>query len=138
MESRWQKNRSVVYDYEFDKFIKTKCQDLVFKFMQIVLQSNSLCDIYRLYKNRLVFELYLETLLESNRVKLANFRCAAAVPPTVKLDFLNFPVESCPFCEPRCETHEYHLALKWESFGDKRKELLPDFFYNYPSDIKYD
>ena len=103
-----------------------------------MLQNNSLCDNYRQYKHRLVFEPYLETLLRSDRVKLANFRCAATALPTVKSKFLNCPVESCPFCETRCKPDEYHLVLQCESFDDKRKEFLPKYYYNYPNVIKYD
>ena len=103
-----------------------------------MLQSNSLCDNYSLYIHRLVFEPYLETLLRSDRVKLVNFRCAATTLPTVKSKFLICPVESCPLCETRCKPDEYHLALKCESFDNKRKELLPEYFYNYPNDIRYD
>ena len=109
----------LVSDYEFEKFIKAKRQDLVFQSWQIMLQSNSLCDKCRLYKHRLVFE------SRSDRVKLTNFRCAATALPTVKLVFLNCPEESCPFCETRCKPDECHLVLKCESFDDKRKELLP-------------
>ena len=138
MESRWRKNVGLVSDYEFENFIKAKCQDLALQSWQIMLQSNSLCYNYRLYEHRFVFESYLETLLRSDRVKLTNFRCAATALPTVKSKFLNCPVESCPFCETRCKRDEYHLVLKCESFDDKRKELLPEYYYDYPSDIKYD
>ena len=128
----------LVSEYEFEKFIKAKCQDLAFQSWQIMLQNNSLRDNHRLYKHRLVFEHYLETLLGSDRVKLAIFRCAATALPTVKSKFLSCPVESCPFCETRCKPDEYHLVLKCESFDDKRKEFLPKYYYNYPNIIKYD
>ena len=87
----------LVSDYEFDKFIKTKCQDLAFQSGQIMLQSNSVCNNYRLYKHRLAFEPYLETQLRSGIVKLANFRCAATALQPVKSIFLNCPVDSCRF-----------------------------------------
>ena len=138
MESRWRKNVGLVSENEFEKFIKAKCQHLRFQSWQIMLQNNSLCDNYRLYKHRLVFEPYLETLLRSDRVKLANFRCAATALPTVKSKFLNCPVESYTFCETRCKPDEYHLVLQCESFDDRCKEFLPNYYYNYPNVIKYD
>ena len=118
----------LVSEYEFEKFIKAKCQDLALQSWQIMLQNNSLCDNYRLYKHRLVFEPYLETLSRSDRVKLANFRCAATALPTVKSKFLNCPVESCPFCETRCKPDEDHLVLQCESFDDKRKDFSPKYY----------
>ena len=52
----------LVSDSEFNDFIKTKSQDLAFESWQTMLQTNSLCDNYRLHKHRLEFEPYLETL----------------------------------------------------------------------------
>ena len=69
-----EENACLVSDSEFNNFIKTKCQDLAFPSWHNMLQINSLCDNYRLYKHRLEFQPYLETLLASNRVKLANFK----------------------------------------------------------------
>ena len=127
----------LVSDSELNKFMKTKCQDLSIQSWQTMLQTNSVCDNYRLYKNRPDTEPYLETLLGSDRANTANLRCASTALPTAKLKLLNSLVESCPFCETRCTPHEYHLSLKCESFIGKRKELLPKY-YTYPNDIKYD
>ena len=79
-------NVGLVSDYQFEKFIKAKCQDLVFKSWQIMLQSNFLCDNYRLYQQRLVLEVYLKTLFRSDRVELAIFRCAATALPNGKIE----------------------------------------------------
>ena len=87
----------LVSDSEFTNFITTKCQELEFRLWQTMLQTNSLCDNYRLYEHRLEIEPYLETLLGSDRVKVANFRCASTALPTVKLKFLICLVEPCPF-----------------------------------------
>ena len=111
----------LVYDSHFNKFIKTKSQYLAFQSWQTMLQTNSLCGNYRLYKHRREFELYSETLLGSDRVKLSNFRCASTALPTVKLKFLNDLVESCPFCETRGTPDQYHLSLKSESIMKSRK-----------------
>ena len=119
----------LVSDSEFNNFMKTKCQDLSIQSWQAMLQTNSVCDNYRLYKNRPETEPYLETLLGSDRANTANLRCASTVLPTAKLKLLNSLVESCPFCETRCTPHEYHLSLKCESFIEKRKELLPKYYY---------
>ena len=43
-------------DSEFNNSIKTKCQDLTFESWHTMLQTNSLCDNYRLYKHRLEFK----------------------------------------------------------------------------------
>ena len=84
-----EENACLVSDSVSNNFIKTKCQDVAFQSWQTRLQTNSLSDNYRLYKHRLEFEPFLETLLASNRVNLANFRCASTALPTVKLKFLN-------------------------------------------------
>ena len=119
----------LVSDSEFNNFMKTKCQDLSIQSWQTMLQTNSVCDNHRLYKNRPETEPYLETLLGSDRANTANLRCASTALPTAKLKLLNSLVESCPFCETRCTPHEYHLSLKCESFIEKRKELLPKYYY---------
>ena len=121
-----EKYPGLVCHSDFKNIMETVCQDLAFQSWQITLQTNSLCDNYRLYIDQLEVEPYLEILLESNRVKLANLRRGSAASLTVKFRFLKSPVESCPFCDT---PDEYHLSLKCESFNEKRKKLLPKYYY---------
>ena len=127
-----------IADAEFKKYVKDRCNELAFQSWQVMVQNNSLCDNYRLYKHRLELETYLKLMKGSAKWRIIDFRCASLAHPKVMMRFHGLTVEECTLCGMPGTPDEYHLLFVCKKFENRRKDLLPGLYHSFPNVIKYD
>ena len=101
-----------------------------------MIQNNSLCDNYRLYKRRLELETYLKLMNGPAKWRIVDFRCASSAHPKVIMRYLGLPAEEGTLCGLPGTPDEYHLLVR-KKFENRRKILLRGLYHSFPNVIKY-
>ena len=90
------------------------------------LNDNSQCTVYRIFKEELCFEQYLNVLDYIDYVSLCKFRCRSHKLPVCKDRFNNLPFTElvCPLCNVRDIGDEFHYLLKCPYFNEERSRYV--------------
>ena len=95
---------------------------------------------YKLFKNTLDREKYVDVIDKEHIAALTNFRCNS-LPLRVVTGYLyeKIPVENCTclICHSKEIEDEYHFFLKCPAYNRLRKEILPRYLYMQPTKFKF-
>ena len=126
-----------------DKWLKLKVkQTLSDQFTQewrSKLQNSPKALNYRLYKEKLEFEPYLNILIDKDAITFCKFRTCNHYLPIEKGRWQNIPREhrTCPLCRKQDLGDEFHYMLNCSFFTDARKSLLPKKFARRPNILQF-
>ena len=108
------------------------------------VDTASSCINYRLFKNELCYENYLNNLSSNLRITYTRFRSHFrsrnfSKLPVVSGSYLNISLANrlCDKCDSVSIGDEFHYLLECNFFSDKRKSFVKKYFYNNPSTIKF-
>ena len=104
------------------------------------VDTASSCINYRLFKNDLCYENYLNNLSPNLRIIYTGFRSRNfSKLPVVSGSYLNISLANrlCDKCYSDSIGDEFHYVLECSFFNDKRKSFIKKYFYNNPSSIKF-
>ena len=101
---------------------------------------NSQCIVYRIYKQKLVFEDYLVHLNPCDRKFFCRFRCLNNKLPIVTGRYANIPREDriCECCSLNQIGDEFHYLFQCPIFENDRKQAMKNFFWSRPNVQKMD
>ena len=103
--------------------------------------NNISCIInYRLFKNEMCYENYLNNLSPNLRITYTRFRSRNfSKLPVVSGSYLNISLANrlCDKCDSDSIGDEFHLFIECSFFTDKRKSVVKKYFDNNPSSIKF-
>ena len=126
-----------------DKWLKLKVKQTLFdQFTQewrSKLQNSPKALNYRLYKEKLEFEPYLNILTDKDAITFCKFRTCNHHLPIEKGRWQNIPREhrTCPLCQKQDLGDEFHYMLNCSFFTDARKSLLPTKFVRRPNILQF-
>ena len=105
--------------------------------------NNSLtssCINFRLIKEELCSEKYLNILSPNLRITLTRYRCRNYSKLTVVSGtYMSIPLHQrkCAKCEKNAIGDEFHYILECEYYKEKRKLLIKKYYYQNPSTFKF-
>ena len=106
------------------------------KWLHEVNTSQS-CYNYRIFKQNLNFEGYLNNLPFIHRVNFTKYRCKNNKLPVNKYRFNRTDVDrNCQLCNVNDLGDEFHYLFVCDSFKSDRKIYLQEYFYKKPNTLK--
>lgn len=120
--------------------VKLKLHDQAKQEWTQSLSSSSKCTTYKLFKNEVVFEKYLDELPTSLAIIMAKFRCSSHRLPIEVGRFYNIPRHQrfCSKCTQNTVGDEFHFLFQCQFLKDLRQKYLPKRLYNHPNTLKLD
>ena len=104
------------------------------------VNSSSSCINYRLFKNELCYEKYLNILSPNLRIAYTRFRCRnISKLPVVYGSYMSIPLDQrkCEKCDKNAIGDEFHYILECDYYKEKRKLLIKKYYYQNPSTVKF-
>ena len=107
--------------------MKTRLSDMSIQEWSAATWSNRICTNYRMFKNELVYEKYLQILCQKEAITLSKFRCRTHRLPVNKGRFDANVVDDlqCPLCTPTDIGDEFHYIFVCPFFQNERKMYIP-------------
>ena len=87
------------------------------------MYKNRHCSNYRIFKDVLKFEPYLNSLNDKDRINMCKFRCRSTRLPISTSFMYNTDEEFCKLCDLNEIGDEFHYIMKCPFFNDTRKKL---------------
>ena len=102
------------------------------------VHSNSLCINYRMFKDTLRLEPYLNLLGAKDRIVITRFRCGNHnLPIAESRRQHNATMKTCSLCPSNKPGDEFHYILECPAFQSKRAALLQPYYWRHPDANKF-
>ena len=155
IELKWTRNIKNILDscglsniwlyqtFRNDNWLKLKVkQTLLDQFTQewrSKVQNSPKALNYRLYKDTLEFEPYLDILPDKDAITFCKFRTCNHHLPIEKGRWQNIPRENrtCPLCRRSDLADEFHYMLSCPILNEDRKRLLPKKYIRRPNILHF-
>lgn len=119
----------------FKQAIKLRLSDIGLQEWHEEVWNHDRCHVYRIIKDKLCFESYINTLNFKERVALTKFRCRSSTLPVCK--YVNdYGDNICNLCEANEVGDEFHYLFVCNAFHEERKFFIPKYYSQHPNIIK--
>ena len=136
MSNLWRENNlNVVW---FKNATALRILDIFKQNWKSEVDEGSVCATYRIYKQELKSEKYLNLLDTAERISLAKFRCGSNRLPINSGRFYNTPRNEryCPLCNFQKLGDEFHYLFECNKFESERKKYLALSLRTRPNTLK--
>ena len=128
-------NPLVIQTSQLKQFVKIKLKELFTQNWYNDINRRSSCTNYRIFKEVHQFEKYL-LLPPHLRIPLCRLRCRNGNLPIVLSQFAQNNLDECRLCD-RGIGDEFHYILECPFFSQKRKQLIPSYYFTHPNTMKF-
>ena len=122
----------------FKGAINVRLRDIFTTSLVSEINQHDYCINYRLFKNSVEFEEYLDKLPYFKALSLCKFRLGSSTIPVARLRFSDLDrVElKCDFCDSEIGD-EFHLLLCCKNLSHIRVKYIKKYYFTRPNTIKF-
>ncbi len=123
----------------FKNCIKQKLNDQGQQNWQESVCGSGKCDSYKIFKESLCYEKYLDVLPSKLCIEFTKFRCCNNKFPIEIGSYSNIPRNQriCSLCNDNQMGDGYHYLLVCSHFNSERNSFLKNYYYCNPSVYKF-
>ena len=134
----WNYDLSLVNQSWLKSNLDMKLSDIFIQNWNEVVDKNSHCTNYRIFKTSLQIEKYITTLDLNDRISLCKFRCGNYKLPIITGRYDGTPKEDrlCPLCNNQQLGDEFHYLLECPSLSVERQMYLKPYYWHRPNTLK--
>ena len=134
-------NQGVTDKRMFLNILKQRIRDTALQSWKSSINEMDRLKLYRVFKQNLEIEEYIDKLSSFNKCLIANFRCSG-IPlkcvTGVYYEKIDYNLCYCDFCKLPLVENEFHFLLICDAYKDIRKKIIPSFYWNPPSIFKFE